>query len=114
MGIVSREVRKARREIIDADYSTSPPCGKIRQMNRCLAFLMLSVAYGQVQKPFTVVEATIPQMQRAMRQGRVTSRQLVMQYPVRIGLYQNNLHPPNPANRHPPNQPTPHHHQPTP
>src|SRR5260370_2645849 len=91
-GIVSREVRKARRAIIDADYSTSPPCGKIRQMNRCLVFLMLSVAYGQVQKPFTVVEATIPQMQRAMRQGRVTSRQLVMQYLVRIGLYEDMLH----------------------
>jgi len=53
---------------------------------------MLSVAYGQVQKPFTVVEATIPQMQRAMRQGRVTSRQLVMQYLVRIGLYEDMLH----------------------
>src|ERR1700736_2656652 len=61
-------------------------------MNRCLVFLMLSVAYGQVRKPFTVVEATIPEMQKAMRQGRVTSRQLVTQYLVRIGLYEDNLH----------------------
>src|SRR5260370_32199118 len=31
-------------------------------------------------------------MQRAMRQGRVTSRQLVMRYLVRIGLYEDKLH----------------------
>jgi amidase len=42
-------------------------------------------------KPFTVVEATIPDMQKAMKEGRVTSRQLVEQYLVRIALYNSTL-----------------------
>ncbi|HXP84611.1 MAG TPA: amidase family protein [Bryobacteraceae bacterium] len=41
---------------------------------------------------FSVVEATIPQMQAALRAGRVTSRELVTQYLVRIGLYEDQLH----------------------
>src|SRR5712691_4506782 len=44
------------------------------------------------RKPFTVVEATIPEMRTAMEQGRVTSRQLVQQYLVRIATYENRLH----------------------
>src|SRR6185436_14667109 len=36
---------------------------------------------------FSVVEATIPDMQRAMQQKRVTSRELVTQYLTRIALY---------------------------
>ncbi len=36
---------------------------------------------------FSVVEASIQDMQRAMREGRVTSRQLVEQYLIRIALY---------------------------
>ena len=40
---------------------------------------------------FTVVEASIPDMQRAMRDGRVTSRQLVEQYLIRIALYEEKL-----------------------
>ena len=42
--------------------------------------------------PFTVVEATIPQMQEALRQGRVTSRELVLQYLARIAAYEDKLH----------------------
>ena len=42
--------------------------------------------------PFTVVEASIPEMQAAMQQGRVTSRQLVTQYLTRIALYEDKLH----------------------
>ena len=38
--------------------------------------------------PFNVVEKTIPEMQQAMKDGRVTSRQLVEQYLVRIALYE--------------------------
>jgi amidase len=41
---------------------------------------------------FTVVEATIPQMQAAMQQGRLTSHELVLQYLARIGIYQERLH----------------------
>lgn len=41
--------------------------------------------------PFSVVEATIPQMQAALADGRVTSRDLVTQYLARLGLYENTL-----------------------
>ena len=40
---------------------------------------------------FSVVEATIPDMQRAMQQKRVTSRELVTQYLTRIGLYDKHI-----------------------
>jgi amidase len=42
--------------------------------------------------PFTVVEATIPDMRAAMEQGRVTSRELVLQYLTRIAMYEDKLH----------------------
>jgi amidase len=44
------------------------------------------------RKSFTVVEATIPDMQAALEQGRVTSRELVRQYLERIGMYEDRLH----------------------
>src|SRR5437016_6461451 len=44
------------------------------------------------RKPFSVVEATIPEMQKAMREKRVTSRQLVEQYLTRIAFYDAKLH----------------------
>ncbi len=44
------------------------------------------------RKPFTVVEATIPEMQAALAQGRVTSRELVQRYLQRIGTYEDRLH----------------------
>ena len=37
--------------------------------------------------PFSVVEATIPEMQQAMRDGRTSSRHMVEQYLQRIALY---------------------------
>src|SRR5579871_1616446 len=40
---------------------------------------------------FSVVEASIPAMQAAMTRGRVTSRDLVIQYLIRIALYNRNL-----------------------
>ena len=40
---------------------------------------------------FSVVEASIPDMQRALREGRVSSRQLVEQYLIRIALYEEKL-----------------------
>ncbi|MDE3154546.1 MAG: amidase [Acidobacteriota bacterium] len=42
--------------------------------------------------PFNVVEATIPQMQKALADGQVTSHQLVVDYLARIGLYEDKLH----------------------
>ncbi len=41
--------------------------------------------------PFTVVEAGIPDLQAALASGRVTSRQLVMEYLARIGLYEDQV-----------------------
>jgi amidase len=43
-------------------------------------------------QPFNVVEAGIPAMRAAMEQGRLTSRELVTQYLVRIALYEDKLH----------------------
>jgi amidase len=42
-------------------------------------------------QPFTVVEATIREMQAAMEQGRVTSREIVLQYLTRIATYEDKL-----------------------
>src|SRR5437879_997921 len=47
---------------------------------------------NRAERSFTVVEATIPEMQAAMRAGRVTSRELVLQYLTRIALYEDKLH----------------------
>lgn len=43
------------------------------------------------RKPFSVFEATIPEMQAAMKEGRVTSREIVTQYLLRIALYNRRL-----------------------
>src|ERR1700693_3709185 len=68
-----------------------------------VAFLLFAATtlYGQTSirgpeaktKPrsFSVVEATTPQMQAAMKEKRVTSRELVTQYLLRIALYNRKL-----------------------
>lgn len=71
-------------------------------MNRLLFPLLLagaaSSAYAQggAGKPepphFTVVEASISDMRTALEQHRVTSRELVMQYLMRIAVYEDKLH----------------------
>ena len=43
------------------------------------------------QPQFSVVEATIPDMQKAMREGRTSSRRMVEQYLQRIALYEDKL-----------------------
>jgi amidase len=55
-----------------------------------LAAALLAAAPARV--PFSVVEATIPQMRAAMEQGRVTSRELVLQSLARIATYEDMLH----------------------
>ena len=44
---------------------------------------------GTTRAPFSVVEASIPDMQQAMAEGRVTSEELVKQYLIRIATYEN-------------------------
>src|SRR5262249_44970475 len=67
-----------------------------------VAAVALTTVTGQKMRPlggtstashgFTVVEATIPDMRTAMEQGRVTSRELVQQYLIRIATYEDRLH----------------------
>ncbi len=52
-----------------------------------IVFFSLSIRAAE----FSVVEATIPEMQAAMEEGRVTSRDLVTAYLVRLGLYENTI-----------------------
>jgi amidase len=60
-------------------------------MKRIAIVLPLAISFLHAQK-FNVVEATIPEMRTAMEQGRVTSRELVTQYLVRIAMYEDVLH----------------------
>lgn len=48
-------------------------------------------ATSRATRPFNVVEAGIADLQRAMTEGRVTSRQLASEYLVRIALYEDQL-----------------------
>ena len=41
--------------------------------------------------PYNVIEATIPELQAAMSEGRLTARDLVLQYLTRIAIYENLL-----------------------
>jgi amidase len=54
--------------------------------------LTAATAFAADRKPFSVVEASIPEMQAAMKSGRVTSHDLVVQYLTRIGMYEDRLH----------------------
>jgi amidase len=56
----------------------------------CIVASAWFVTLGQ-RPAFTVVEATIPDMQKAMGEKRVTSRDIVQQYLSRIALYDSKL-----------------------
>ncbi|MGE0361737.1 MAG: amidase family protein [Vicinamibacterales bacterium] len=64
----------------------------VRAIALALSTVVLAACSSSVPTPppppFTVVEASIADMQRAMTEGRVTSRQLVEQYLLRIALYE--------------------------
>ena len=49
-------------------------------------------ATGPRPAPFSVIGASIPEMQAAMAAGRTTSREIVMQYLARIAIYNDKLH----------------------
>ncbi len=61
-------------------------------LRTCALLLSATLALAQTKKPFDVVESTIPEMRRAMEQGRVSSRDLVTAYLTRIGLYEDQVH----------------------
>ena len=56
-----------------------------------LASATAAMAQPKSAAPFNVVEATIPEMQAAMKEGRVTSRELVLSHLARIALYEDRL-----------------------
>ena len=59
----------------------------------CLGILAVTLLVRAQSLPstFRIVEATIPDMQRAMAEKRLTSRELVTQYLVRIAMYEDRL-----------------------
>lgn len=60
----------------------------------CAALFALAALAAQDQgrpSSFRIVEATIPQMQAAMAEGRLTSRELVSQYLIRLATYEDRL-----------------------
>ena len=61
-------------------------------MTSRLLFLWAAAAVAAPPQPFAVVDASIPQMAKALEQGRISSRELVTQYLVRIALYEDKLH----------------------
>src|SRR6516165_2810463 len=63
-----------------------------RRLIALLLLLLGSVFVASAQRrSFTVVEATISDMQRALREKRMTSRALVQQYLARIAMYDDKL-----------------------
>ena len=67
-------------------------------MRRCFVVFLFPFAMGMAlaeqgrdSRPFSVVEAGIPEMQAALKANRTTSRQLVMQYLSRIATYEDRL-----------------------
>ncbi|HUP46167.1 MAG TPA: amidase family protein, partial [Thermoanaerobaculia bacterium] len=65
-------------------------------MKKLAAALLVVVAIPvtaqvKVKQPFSVVEATIPEMQEALRTGRTTSREIVTQSLLRIAMYEDRL-----------------------
>ncbi len=56
-----------------------------------LLLLCSVIATAQTSRKFDVYDATIPQLQEALKKKRVTSRQLVEQYLIRIATFENKL-----------------------
>ena len=56
-----------------------------------VVFVSCGKSAQETPAPFSVVEASIPDMQKAMAEGRTTSREIVTQYLARIGLYEETL-----------------------
>jgi amidase len=64
---------------------------KRRSIVLLLLLLGSALVASAQRRSFTVVEATISDMQRALREKRVTSRELVQQYLARIAMYDDKL-----------------------
>src|SRR5438128_2008955 len=64
---------------------------KVATIALCLFALVIQAKDQKTQTPFTVVEASIADMQAALKSGRVTSHDLVQQYLNRIAFYDKKL-----------------------
>jgi len=61
-------------------------------MKRLIAIVLCSFSvFAAEKKPFSIVEATISDMQAALKSGRVTSHELVLQSLVRIATYEDRI-----------------------
>ena len=84
---------RTRRHFIHA--LTLPRIRGSSSLNSSAALLLLVLWGCTAPSPdtagFSVVEASIPELQAAMEQGELSSRQLVTEYLVRIGLYEDRL-----------------------
>src|ERR1041385_3836361 len=65
-------------------------CGAMK-LKLALLVVCATASADTRTRSFTVVEATIPELQAALRSGRTTSRELVLQYLARIGTYEDKL-----------------------
>ena len=63
-----------------------------RRLPFTLLLLLLAPVRLRAAEPFDVVESTIPAMQAAMKEGRVTSRDLVLLSLARIATWEDRLH----------------------
>jgi len=65
----------------------------MKQCKFCIPIFSITLAMvvPAFSADFSVEEASIPEMQMALREGRITSRDLVTQYLARIGMYENKL-----------------------
>ena len=63
----------------------------MRIRSLALLFLCSEFAAAQTNRKFDVYDATIPQLQEALKKKRVTSRQLVEQYLIRIATFEDKL-----------------------
>ncbi|SVC18156.1 uncharacterized protein METZ01_LOCUS271010, partial [marine metagenome] len=66
---------------------------KCQHVQVLVSLLLTSVIVGCTSgsggpERFDIVEATIPEMQRAMEEGQITSRELVEAHLVRIAMYE--------------------------
>jgi amidase len=61
-------------------------------MKRIGLLFSTALALWAQRQPFTVREATIAEMQAALKAKRVTSRELTTQYLIRIATFENQLH----------------------
>ena len=64
-------------------------------MKQSIVLILFVCAFSALaadnKQPFSIVEATIPEMQAALKSGRVTSRELVTQSLIRIATYEDKI-----------------------